>query len=108
MGLEIKGFAQSHTNYVGAGTGTYFSASAYFIQTDVCYKCITRLLNADRSILLINWPQKTKRQPHIYLTELQTLKLLVQVESRCNTFSGKFGKICNKTLNNMSTSEGNN
>lgn len=47
MDLEIKGFARSHTNYVGAGTGTYFSASAYFIQTDVCYKCITHLLNAD-------------------------------------------------------------
>ena len=47
MGLEVKGFAQIHTNYVRAGTRTYFRASAYLVQTDVCYKCITHLFNAD-------------------------------------------------------------
>ena len=47
---------------------------------------------------MISWPQKRKRYPHIYLIELQTLKLLIKVESRYYIFSGKFGKFCNKSL----------
>lgn len=39
-GLEVKRFPQSHTNYVRAGTRTYFSSSAYIIQSDVYYKYI--------------------------------------------------------------------
>lgn len=45
-GLEVKGFTQNLTNYLRAGIRTYFSASAYFAQTDVCYKCIMDLLKA--------------------------------------------------------------
>lgn len=34
-GIEVMGFYQIHTNYIRVGTRIYFSATAYFIETNI-------------------------------------------------------------------------
>ena len=47
MHSEVKGSSQNHTTYVRAGIRTYFSASAYFIQTGIYSKSILWFLKEE-------------------------------------------------------------
>lgn len=62
MGSEGEGFTQ--TDYVRADTRT----TAHFIQTDVCYKCITDLLKVDLSAGI--WNYYSSWLNNLYLREM--------------------------------------
>lgn len=93
--VEVERVSQIHTSYIIAGTRTYFSASACFIQTDIYYKCFMYLLKAgiikvSKNYLLLvkaHIPQSMKMfsYPVIQYTLSQSASL-IEYKSGSQTF----------------------